>query len=264
MDAGRRPGARVSSGAGGFPAGSPPSAPAFPPSRSSALVDAVPDAEARGDPAVSILDVALRFAGGRARAPCSAACPARAADGHDFARRRDRRGRGRARRRAVARCVGAPGARALGRGPPWADRRPCLPRPGGGDDDAGRHRHERQDHRRRTCWRRSPARPDVRAGVIGTTGARVDGDPVPLARTTPEATDLHRLLARMRDAGVSAGGDGGVVPRPRSSTGPTASSTTRSRSRTCPRTTWTSTGRWSGTSPRRPSCSRPSTPGEAS
>ncbi|HSL12083.1 MAG TPA: UDP-N-acetylmuramoyl-L-alanyl-D-glutamate--2,6-diaminopimelate ligase [Actinomycetota bacterium] len=43
-----------------------------------------------------------------------------------------------------------------------------------------------------------------RSGVIGTTGARVDGDAVALAHTTPEAPDLHRLLARMRDAGVDA------------------------------------------------------------
>lgn len=41
-------------------------------------------------------------------------------------------------------------------------------------------------------------------GVIGTTGARVDGRPVPLARTTPEAPDLHRLMAQMRVAGVGA------------------------------------------------------------
>ena len=41
-------------------------------------------------------------------------------------------------------------------------------------------------------------------GVIGTTGARVAGEPVPLARTTPEAPDLHRLLASMRDRGVRA------------------------------------------------------------
>jgi UDP-N-acetylmuramoyl-L-alanyl-D-glutamate--2,6-diaminopimelate ligase len=41
-----------------------------------------------------------------------------------------------------------------------------------------------------------------RPGVVGTTGARVAGEPLPLARTTPEAPDLHRLLARMRDAGV--------------------------------------------------------------
>ena len=39
-------------------------------------------------------------------------------------------------------------------------------------------------------------------GLIGTLGARIDGDPVPLQRTTPEATDLQALLASMRDAGV--------------------------------------------------------------
>jgi len=41
-------------------------------------------------------------------------------------------------------------------------------------------------------------------GVLGTTGLRVDGEPGPLARTTPEAPDLHRVLARMRAAGVRA------------------------------------------------------------
>ena len=41
-------------------------------------------------------------------------------------------------------------------------------------------------------------------GVVGTTGASIDGRPVPLARTTPEAPDLHRLLAQMRDEGVRA------------------------------------------------------------
>ena len=44
----------------------------------------------------------------------------------------------------------------------------------------------------------------ITPGVVGTTGARVNGQPVPLARTTPEAPDLQRLLARMRDAGVGA------------------------------------------------------------
>jgi UDP-N-acetylmuramoyl-L-alanyl-D-glutamate--2,6-diaminopimelate ligase len=41
-------------------------------------------------------------------------------------------------------------------------------------------------------------------GLIGTTGARIAGEPVPLAYTTPEAPDLQRLLARMRDGGVRA------------------------------------------------------------
>jgi UDP-N-acetylmuramoyl-L-alanyl-D-glutamate--2,6-diaminopimelate ligase len=41
-------------------------------------------------------------------------------------------------------------------------------------------------------------------GVIGTTGVRIDGATVPLERTTPEAPDLHRLLAKMADEGVRA------------------------------------------------------------
>jgi UDP-N-acetylmuramoyl-L-alanyl-D-glutamate--2,6-diaminopimelate ligase len=41
-------------------------------------------------------------------------------------------------------------------------------------------------------------------GIIGTTGARIDGAPVPIERTTPEAPDLHRLLARMRHEDVRA------------------------------------------------------------
>lgn len=44
----------------------------------------------------------------------------------------------------------------------------------------------------------------LRPALIGTTGARLDGSPLPLDRTTPEAPDLHRLLARMRDEGVDA------------------------------------------------------------
>jgi UDP-N-acetylmuramoyl-L-alanyl-D-glutamate--2,6-diaminopimelate ligase len=42
----------------------------------------------------------------------------------------------------------------------------------------------------------------ARAGMVGTTGARIDGEPVPLAHTTPEATELQALLARMRDRGI--------------------------------------------------------------
>ncbi|MEP7059859.1 MAG: UDP-N-acetylmuramoyl-L-alanyl-D-glutamate--2,6-diaminopimelate ligase [Actinomycetota bacterium] len=41
-------------------------------------------------------------------------------------------------------------------------------------------------------------------GRIGTTGAWIDTDPVPIPRTTPEAPDLQRLLARMRTCGVRA------------------------------------------------------------
>ena len=41
-----------------------------------------------------------------------------------------------------------------------------------------------------------------RVGVIGTTGARLAGESLPLERTTPEATELQALLAHMRDDGV--------------------------------------------------------------
>ena len=41
-------------------------------------------------------------------------------------------------------------------------------------------------------------------GIVGTLGARFGGVPVPLARTTPESSDLQRLLGRMADAGVSS------------------------------------------------------------
>ncbi len=40
-------------------------------------------------------------------------------------------------------------------------------------------------------------------GIVGTVGAHVAGEVVPLARTTPEATDLHRLLRLMVDRGVT-------------------------------------------------------------
>ena len=40
-----------------------------------------------------------------------------------------------------------------------------------------------------------------RAGYVGTTGARVGDRPVPVAFTTPEASDLQWLLAEMRDDG---------------------------------------------------------------
>jgi UDP-N-acetylmuramoyl-L-alanyl-D-glutamate--2,6-diaminopimelate ligase len=42
----------------------------------------------------------------------------------------------------------------------------------------------------------------VRTGLIGTIGARIAGRPVPLGHTTPEATELQRLLREMVDAGV--------------------------------------------------------------
>jgi UDP-N-acetylmuramoyl-L-alanyl-D-glutamate--2,6-diaminopimelate ligase len=43
---------------------------------------------------------------------------------------------------------------------------------------------------------------DQSVGIIGTTGARIDGASEPVGLTTPEAPQLQALLARMRDAGV--------------------------------------------------------------
>ncbi len=40
------------------------------------------------------------------------------------------------------------------------------------------------------------------AGVVGTVGARIGAQPLPLEHTTPEAPELQALLARMRDDGV--------------------------------------------------------------
>lgn len=40
-------------------------------------------------------------------------------------------------------------------------------------------------------------------GVVGTLGARIGSTPIPTVRTTPEATDLQRILAAMRDSGVT-------------------------------------------------------------
>ncbi|MGN6472414.1 MAG: UDP-N-acetylmuramoyl-L-alanyl-D-glutamate--2,6-diaminopimelate ligase [Mycobacteriales bacterium] len=43
-----------------------------------------------------------------------------------------------------------------------------------------------------------------RTGLVGTIETRVAGEAVPSARTTPEATDLHALLAVMKERGVDA------------------------------------------------------------
>ena len=42
----------------------------------------------------------------------------------------------------------------------------------------------------------------IQQALIGTVGARINGEPVPVARTTPEATDFQRMLASMASVGV--------------------------------------------------------------
>ncbi|MFM9135286.1 MAG: UDP-N-acetylmuramoyl-L-alanyl-D-glutamate--2,6-diaminopimelate ligase [bacterium] len=44
----------------------------------------------------------------------------------------------------------------------------------------------------------------LRAGLIGTTGVLLEDESLPSARTTPEAPDLHALLAVMRERGIQA------------------------------------------------------------
>jgi UDP-N-acetylmuramoyl-L-alanyl-D-glutamate--2,6-diaminopimelate ligase len=44
----------------------------------------------------------------------------------------------------------------------------------------------------------------TKCGIIGTLGARIDGEPLPLKRTTPESSDLQRLLGLMRDSSVQS------------------------------------------------------------
>jgi UDP-N-acetylmuramoyl-L-alanyl-D-glutamate--2,6-diaminopimelate ligase len=41
-------------------------------------------------------------------------------------------------------------------------------------------------------------------GIIGTLGAHINGEPVPLNRTTPESSDVQRLLGLMRGSGVNS------------------------------------------------------------
>src|SRR5699024_6837153 len=42
-----------------------------------------------------------------------------------------------------------------------------------------------------------------KVGLIGTTGTRIDGEPVPTKLTTPEAPTLQKLFYRMRQHGVT-------------------------------------------------------------
>ncbi|WP_323741102.1 UDP-N-acetylmuramoyl-L-alanyl-D-glutamate--2,6-diaminopimelate ligase [Microbacterium sp. VKM Ac-2870] len=46
------------------------------------------------------------------------------------------------------------------------------------------------------------ARRSIRSGVIGSMGTRIDGVAVPSTLTTPEAPQMHALLALMRERGV--------------------------------------------------------------
>jgi len=49
-----------------------------------------------------------------------------------------------------------------------------------------------------SIWRSAGRKP----ALIGTLGAQIDGEPIPIERTTPESSDLQELLASMREIDV--------------------------------------------------------------
>jgi len=201
MATGLRPGARVSSEPVSSPTTPPPSAPAFPPISLSSLLEVVPAAETEGDPAVTIRDVVHD-----SRSVTSGALfccvPGAISDGHEFAPAALEAGASALlvqRRldlpatqvvvRSVREAMGPMAARAFG------DPATTMTMLG----VTGTNGKTTTTYLLDAIARRADARP----GVIGTTGARIDGEPARLERTTPEAPDLHRLLAAMRDRGVS-------------------------------------------------------------
>ena len=200
MGTGRGPGARVSSEPVSSPSASPRSAPAFPPIPLSALIDAVPGAEVRGDPAVSILDVAYDSRSVTAGA-MFCCVPGATTDGHVFAGAAREAG---AAALLVERWLDLPTSQVLvpsvraAMGPisarAFRDPAAALTMLA----VTGTNGKTTVTYLLEAIARRGGLRP----AVIGTTGARIDGVPVPLERTTPEAPDLHRLLAAMRGGGV--------------------------------------------------------------
>lgn len=191
---GPRPGARVSSG---------PVVPSLPPVPLSAVADAVPRAQLRGDPALSVVEVAFDS---RAATPgCLFFCVlGGSVDGHAFAADAAAAG---ASALVVERYLEAvdrpqilvPSVRAA-MGPMAAvvfgDPSAAMTMVG----ITGTNGKTTITYLLEAVFRAAGFPP----GVIGTTGARLGGVPVPLARTTPEAPDLQRLLAAMAARGVRA------------------------------------------------------------
>ena len=187
-------GPRVSSG---------PVVPSLPPVPLAAVVEAVPRAERRGEGAVSVLEAA--FDSREVSPGCLFFCvPGEHVDGHRFAvdaaaagaaalvveRWIDGVDRPQVRVPVVREAMGPMSAVVFGRP---ADAMTMV-------GVTGTNGKTTITYLLESVFTAAGLRP----GVIGTTGARVDGAQVPLARTTPEAPDLHRLLAHMRAAGVTA------------------------------------------------------------
>jgi UDP-N-acetylmuramoyl-L-alanyl-D-glutamate--2,6-diaminopimelate ligase len=194
MPPGSRPGPGVSSD---------PVTASFPPVALSALADAIPRAETRGDPATPVSDVA--FDSREVRPGCLFFCvPGGEVDGHAFASEAAAAG-------AVAFVVErwleslarypqikVPSVRAaMGPASAMVTGEPARRLTMVGV--TGTNGKTTTTYLLESIFAAAGLRP----GVIGTTGARVAGEPVSLVRTTPEAPDLHRLLARMCDEDVS-------------------------------------------------------------
>ena len=200
MAPGPRPVPGVSSEPVSSPSVPPRSAPAFPPIPLSALLPDLVGAETRGDLAVSILDVAYDSRSVSTGALFCCVSGERA-DGHDFARAALDAG---AAALVVQRWLDVPATQvrvpsvreAMGPLAARAFRDPASAMTMLGV--TGTNGKTTTTYLLEAIARRAGRRP----GVLGTTGARMDGDPLPIERTTPEAPDLHRLLARMRDRGV--------------------------------------------------------------
>ena len=193
---GPRRAARVSSG----PVSSPPDPRAFPPISLSALAEAVPGAEIRGDPTVPMADV-VHDSRSVTTGTLFCCVPGETWDGHGFARHALDAGAAallverwldlpaaQVRVASVREAMGPIAARAFG------DPAAAMTMLG----VTGTNGKTTTTYLLEAIARRAGLVP----GVVGTTGARVGGTAEPLERTTPEAPELHRLLARMRHDGV--------------------------------------------------------------
>ncbi len=111
-----------------------------------------------------------------------------------------------------------------------------------------------------TSWRRSRAAAGERVGIIGTTGARIDGVEEPRRAHHARRHRSSRSCWRGCTGGCRHGRDGGELARARRTSGSTGPASRSRASPTCRRTTSTSTGRSTTTSRRRRACSRRRSP----
>jgi UDP-N-acetylmuramoyl-L-alanyl-D-glutamate--2,6-diaminopimelate ligase len=168
--------------------------------RLSDLLSAVPGAELWGDPDAGVTDVTYRS--GEVTPGALFFCvPGDHVDGHDFAPQAEQRGAGAV---VVERWVpvGCPQVlvssvrRAMGPMSSGFFGRPSAEFVLAGV--TGTNGKTTTTYLLEAIFRASGMRP----GILGTTGVRIDGRPVPFDRTTPEAPDLQRLLRRMVEEGI--------------------------------------------------------------